>query len=267
MKYLPLACLLVMPTLPALGSESWDSIRGELFGDRPLRDGSTMISLDAPYRTYDDARTEIAARILAPDGLSIDKVTLVLDENPMPVSAIFDLQEPQPAFFFDTTMRVNGPTPMHLVAETNDGELWVVESFVKTSGQGACSAPPGTNPEEALATLGQMKLEIGGLLPQSVEQLANLDTPQRKLDLDISHPSHSGMQMDQISLLYIPMRYVETLQVDLDGSGYVNVTGSISLSENPRLGIAVPSRAQTVDVTLTDTDGTVSHAQKNLVGY
>lgn len=267
MKYLPLACLLVLPTLPALGSESWDSIRDELFGDRPLRDGSAMIALDVPYRTYDDARTEIAAQIVASKGLAIDKVTLVLDENPMPVSAVFDLQTPQSAFYFDTTMRVNGPTPLHIVAETDDGELWMVESFVKTSGQGACAAAPGTDPEEALATLGKMKLEIGSLLPQSVEQLANLDTPHRKLDVDISHPSHSGMQMDQITLLYIPMRYVDKVQIDLDGSSYVDVTGSISLSENPRLGVAVPSNAQTVDVLMTDTEGTVSHAQERLVGY
>ena len=73
--------------------------------------------------------------------------------------------------------------------------------------------------------------------------------------------------MDQISLLFIPMRYVEDLEIDLDGAGYVGVTGSISLSENPRLGVSIPARTRSVDVTLTDTSGTVTHAHKSLAGY
>ncbi len=87
------------------------------------------------------------------------------------------------------------------------------------------------------------------------------------MDLDISHPSHSGMQMDQISLLFIPMRYVERVDIDLDGAGFVEMTGSISLSENPRLGLAVPRSTQSVDVTMTDTDGTVTTAHKTLPGF
>ena len=63
------------------------------------------------------------------------------------------------------------------------------------------------------------------------------------------------------------MRYVETLDVDLDGAGYVEMTGSISLSENPRIGMSVPGKTQTVGVTMTDTDGTVTHAQKSVEGY
>jgi sulfur-oxidizing protein SoxY len=73
--------------------------------------------------------------------------------------------------------------------------------------------------------------------------------------------------MDQISLLFIPLRYVETVDIAVDGGGYVEMTGSISLSENPRVSLSVPGRTQAVDVTMTDTDGTVSHAQATLPGY
>lgn len=73
--------------------------------------------------------------------------------------------------------------------------------------------------------------------------------------------------MDQISLLFVPMRYVETVDIGLDGAGYVSVTGSISLSENPRIGISVPGGAQSVDVMMKDTDGTVSNLHKDLTGY
>ncbi|PWR04269.1 quinoprotein dehydrogenase-associated SoxYZ-like carrier [Meridianimarinicoccus roseus] len=264
------ALLCSVTALPAVAGDAWDSVRAQLFGDRPLLDGSDLIALDAPYRTADDARTQIAAMVHAPKGQWLGKVTLVLDENPMPVSAVFALDAPQQGFFFDVTMRVNGPTGLHVIAETTDGRLWVTEGFVKTSGQGACAAPPGSDPDAALATLGDMVLEVGrlGAQPGTAGGLeAALTGRLSKLDVDISHPSHSGMQMDQISLLYIPMRYVETVEIDLDGGGYVDVTGSISLSENPRIGLSVPRAARSVDVTMTDTRGTRTKQHKELAGF
>ncbi len=257
--------------LPAFASnEAWDNVRVQLYGDRPLLNGDALIAIDAPYRTPDDARAELAAQVIAPEGLNVGKVTLVLDENPMPVSAVFELKNPMPSFYFDVTMRVNGPTPLHIIAETTDGRLWVSETFVKTSGLGACSAPPGTDPDLALATLGRMEAELVGRVPalDTMARVSNLGANRaNKMDLNISHPSHSGMQMDQISLLFIPMRYVETVDIDLDGAGYIEMTGSISLSENPRVGISLPNRTRAVDVTMTDTDGTVSHLHKKLAGF
>ena len=101
----------------------------------------------------------------------------------------------------------------------------------------------------------------------SIGRVSSLNTRLSRMDLDISHPSHSGMQMDQISMLFIPMRYVETVKIDLDGAGYVSLTGSISLSENPQLGLSVPGDTSRVSVTMTDTDGTVSKVTRQFGGF
>lgn len=267
MKHLVAALALCSTALPALADDAWDSVRSQLFGDRALLNGSRVIAIDAPFRTPEDARADLAAQILAPDGAQVARVFVVLDENPMPVSAVFELATPQPGFFFDVTMRVNGPTPMHVVAETTDGRLFVAETFVRTSGQGACSAPPGTDPDAALATLGQMTIDLAAAPPGvSTGKLSNLAAHLARMDVDIRHPSHSGMQMDQISLLYIPMRYVDKVQIDLDGVDFVEMTGSISLSENPRVSLAVPQGTRTVDVTMIDTSGTITTVRKRLAG-
>ncbi|MBY6120270.1 thiosulfate oxidation carrier protein SoxY, partial [Mameliella alba] len=110
------ALLLGATALPCFAGESWDQIREELYGTRPLLDGARLIALDVPYRTPNDARTQIAAHVVAPEGGQIARVSVILDENPMPVSAVFALDSPQDSFFFDVTMRVNGPTPLHVVA-------------------------------------------------------------------------------------------------------------------------------------------------------
>lgn len=266
MRHLLIAAVALM-ALPALAAEgSWPDIRAQLYAERPLRSGENVIAIDAPYRTDNDARTVIGVSLVSPPGLNLAAVTLVLDENPMPVSAVIRLAEPLPRFRFDATLRINGPTPVHVIAETSDGQLFVAEGFVKTSGQGACAAPPGTDPEKALATLGDMVIGIGSA-SRAADPISGLMGDQMDLSLGISHPSHSGMQMDQITLLFIPMRYVENIGIDLDGKSFAEVTGSISLSENPELTVSIPAATRGIDVTMTDTDGTVAHASRRLADY
>jgi sulfur-oxidizing protein SoxY len=275
MQRLCLTALLMIPAAPVLaGGSAWDDIRDALYGRQALLHGDAVIAIDAPYRTPDDARADLGARVTAPEGTTLSEVTLVLDDNPMPVSAVFRFDQPVPMFDFDVTMRVNGPTPMHVVARTSDGRLFATETFVKTTGQGACAAPPGTDPALALETLGDMRIAMDGQGATLADDLllaaAGADLPAAPLNriaVDIDHPSHSGMQMDQVSLLYTPMRFVETVKIELDGAAYVEMTGSISLSEDPRIGISVPATAQGVEVTMIDTDGTVSHAMRDLSGY
>lgn len=247
---------------PALAEPSWPDLREALFGEQPLR-ADEVVRLDAPYRTDNDARTVLGVTIAPEAGVLLRKVTLVIDENPMPVSAVLTLARPQPSLRFDATMRINGPTPVHVVAETVMGDLHVAETFVKTSGQGACAAPPGTDPEEALATLGRMRLGLarGDLAARLGRGAA------RRVQVDIDHPSHSGMQMDQISLLFIPMRHVATVDMALDGEPYATLEGGISWSENPSLTLSIPDSAQSVQVEMTDTEGARSRAEMALPAY
>jgi sulfur-oxidizing protein SoxY len=196
-------------------------------------------------------------------------MSIIIDDNPMPVSAVFDMQSPESAFGVAANMRINGPTPIRAVVEASDGTLYMTEGFVKTSGMGACAAPPVTGVEAALASLGKMKL-MPAQAPKAKDSLvASLTTPAKPMSsskadaqrvrLEMKHPSHSGMQMDQITLLYILARYVETVEVWTDEDKLFTMTGSISLSEDPHLEFtySAPS-VETIKVRMTDTDETVS---------
>lgn len=247
---------------PSLASDTWTELREQVFGDAVPVLNEAVVRMDAPYRTFNDPRTEIGAHVKAPLGEFIKSVSLIIDENPMPVSAVFDLAEPKRAFAFTGSMRINGPSMVRIVAETDRGNFYMQETFVKTSGTGACSAPPGTDPLIALETMGTMKFK---LLPGDGESvLASLEKkPQlqssgelgRLVQLDMDHPSHSGMQMDQITLLFIPARYVDTIEVKSNGKALFTMTGSISFSENPAIRFEVPQDALGVSVKMTDTEG------------
>lgn len=263
------ACTVILCLLAAQAPAqdgSWPDLRAQLYDDAFLMLAGDTIRIDAPYRSAEDARTDIGAQVSAPPGQLLDSVTVILDENPMPVSAVFQFAQPVADFDFDMTMRVNGPTPLHVVTRTQQGQMLVANGFVKTSGQGACAAPPGTDPELALATLGQMAIALPALAAGDLLATLPKATSRRPMRIEISHPSHSGMQMNQISLLYIPARFIDTIVVDLDGQPYVTITGSISLSENPQITLSIPANARVADVTMTDTSGARSTVQALLQG-
>ena len=73
--------------------ETWNSIKGDIFQDRPILDGSGLVTLEAPRRAEDAAIVPIGMRVNLPAGdkRSILSLTLVIDENPAPVAGKFTI--------------------------------------------------------------------------------------------------------------------------------------------------------------------------------
>jgi len=73
--------------------ETWNSIKGDIFKDRPIQDGAGLVILDAPRRAEDAAVVPIGMRVnfTAGDKRTLQSLTLVIDENPAPVAATFTI--------------------------------------------------------------------------------------------------------------------------------------------------------------------------------
>jgi sulfur-oxidizing protein SoxY len=236
-------------------TESWADLRDEVYGDRAIEEAASgVVTLDVPYRAADDRRVPMSASVAFDDGRTVKSLTLIIDENPMPISAAFEMSAPREAFSATVAMRLNGPSNVRAVVEASDGQLYMTSAFVKTSGLGACAAPPITGVEEALASLGGMDLKGTGA-GSALDRVKAAGTGEATLD--ILHPQHSGMQMDQISLLYIPARYIETVEAWGDDEKLFTMTGSISLSEDPSIAFSSPDGATEMRVRMTDTDEAV----------
>lgn len=80
---------------PADGNGVWPALKYIHFGDRPIRDGTGVIGLEAPARAEDAAIVPIRIEDLLPvEGQRrIDKVWLVIDNNPVPMSAAIGFTE------------------------------------------------------------------------------------------------------------------------------------------------------------------------------
>lgn len=243
-----IAALAVTPAWAAQ-DDPWPDLRVSLFEDRPILDGAGVIALEAPYRAYDAAIVPITMTAEMPQSAEryIKSITLVIDENPAPVAAVFGLTPRSGTATISTRVRVNAYTNIRAIAETNDGALYMATKFVKASG--GCSAPALKDEDQALARLGKMKLKQS--LPVKLNQ-AN------EVQLLISHPNYSGLQMDQITRHYIPAFFVQDVVVSYGDEPILTVEGAISISEDPSFRFSfVPEAPGALTVEARDTDDNV----------
>ena len=160
-----------------------------------------------PARAEDAAIVPVTMRVTLPPGdpRRLKALTLVIDDNPVPVAATFTFGDDAGVSAISTRVRVNSYTDVHVVAELSDGKLYVVKTYVKASG--GCSAPAAKNADEAIASLGRMKLRVFG------RPTGGPTSAPREAQIMIRHPNNSGLQRDQVSLLYIPANFVDELRV------------------------------------------------------
>jgi len=234
----------------AAESDAWTLLANEIFQGRPLADGHGLVGIEMPARAEDAAIVPVTMRVTLPlgDPRHLQALTLVIDENPVPVAASFAFGDNAGVSMISTHVRVNSYTVVHVVAELSDGQLYAVETYVKASG--GCSAPPAKS--EASADIGQMTFKAFG------KPTNGPASAPREAQITIRHPNHSGLQRDQVSLLYIPANFVSELRVRQGDALLFDMKAGISIAENPSFRFTyVPNGAATFTVEAHDTDGRV----------
>jgi len=226
--------------------DTWTSLANDIFRGRPLADGTGLVSIDMPTRAEDAAIVPVTMRVTLPPGDSrrLKALTLVIDNNPVPVAATFTFSDSAGVSVISTRVRINSYTNVHVIAELSDSKLYLAQTHVKASG--GCSAPAAKNADEAIATLGQMRFRVFGK-PSGA---------QREAQVMIRHPNNSGLQRDQVSLLYIPANFVDELHVWQGHALLFSMKSGISISEDPNFRFTyVPNGATTFKVEARDTNG------------
>jgi sulfur-oxidizing protein SoxY len=239
----------------ATPDENWKNLADTLFPHRTLVEDGTIIKLGTPLAAEDAALVPVTLHmnytdpdLPANDPRRVKKVTLIIDENPSPVAAVFELGPKAGVAKIETRVRVNQNTRVHAVAETFGGKFYVSESFVAAAG--GCSAPSGDADTADGPPLGTIR--VRAIKPEYVSN----DSRRKEAVVMIKHPNHSGMQMDQETHLYIPARYVDSLRITQGGALIFAMTGGISISEDPNFRFDYLSNgAGKMDVTASDSKG------------
>ena len=228
---------------------AWNNVlKKKYFGDRSIDESAASIELTAPYRAEDPALVPISVIAKKPQSPTdyIKTITLIIDNNPVPFAAAFHFTPESGKADIATRLRFNAYTNIRAIAETNDGKLSMVKAFVKASG--GCSAPIGADLEAAMARMGKMKFKLEG-------DKVTLNQPNQT-QLLVSHPSISGMQMDQISRQIKPAHFVNQVKVSFNGKPVMSAETDIALSTDPNFRFYfVPDKAGELKAEVKDNQG------------
>ena len=237
--------------------DSWADIRKQMFKERAIAEDDAFVSLNAPPRAEDAALTPVTMSVHMPkgDARRVVKLSLVIDENPAPLAGEFTLGPKADLTSLATRVRVNAYTNMRLIAELSDGSLHMTKAYVKAAG--GCSAPATKSLDAANKELGKMKLRV----------IADASPGRGDFVVMLRHPNNSGLQMDQITRLYTPARYIDHLAVYQGDDLIFSVEGGISISEDPNFRFDFArGGAKSLRVEASDIDDVHFHAAWPLAG-
>ena len=160
--------------------DPWPDLKHMFFNDASIEEDKSLVEFEAPPRAEDAALVPVSfsAKLPPDDTRRAVKLTLVIDQNPVPLAAAFTLGAKAGDTRISTRVRVNSYTNARVVAELSDGSLHMATRYIKASG--GCSAPMVKSMDEEMAALGQMKFRILPPTPGGAQRGASHDPPPQQ---------------------------------------------------------------------------------------
>ena len=203
---------------PPVGA--WEYLQKAFYGETEIRVVDTdLMSLEVPASTPDPAATPLTLRFGAATLGRIKQIRVIIDNNPSPLVATFDIAPGAHLAQLGLRVRIDRFTSVRAIAALTDGTLEMRSSWVNASG--GCSAPPSVS---AAGHLGEIRFRPGA--------------DAKSIQIGVRHPNSSGFQIDPRSGDPIPPHYVAHIRFAAGGKPVMEADTGISLSENPTLNLA-----------------------------
>lgn len=240
--------LLMIPILAvAEGDESeWNqALKSQYFDGKSITESNEIIELEAPIRAEDPALVPL--KIISKVGQSKDnyikKILVLVDKNPYPYVGEFEFTPDSGKADLAMRIRVNTYSYIRAIAEMNDGKLYMSKKFVKASG--GCSAPIAADLDASMKRLGKMKFRLDQGVKTSEPTL---------VQLLISHPNITGMQMDQVSRFVKKSHFIEKIKVYFNDKPVLTAKTDIAISSDPNFRFYfIPDKGGVLKAEITDT--------------
>jgi sulfur-oxidizing protein SoxY len=224
----------------------WTTLQQSYFPGKKL-EAAPFVRLTAPARADSGEQVPFAFSIDHPMTATryIKSVTLIVDANPTPVTAVFHFNPRSGKAEISTRIRFDAESPVHVVAESNDGRLYANVMTVKASG--GCG---GTTPGDDAATVaaaGTIKIALDGPFKRGEVNQARLL---------IKHPMYTGLQRDLSTNGYRPAWFINKIDITFNGKPVMTADTSIGVSENPAIGFGfIADQPGALQVLIRDNQG------------
>jgi sulfur-oxidizing protein SoxY len=248
-KYLvPLVCSLALISVAnaAQDETTWNNtLKNNYFAGKIIEASNTVIELETPYRAEDPALVpiKIISKIKQTKDHYIKKITVFVDKNPYPLVGEFEFTPETGKADLAMRVRVNTYSYIRAIAEMNNGKLYMTKKFVKASG--GCSAPIGADLDAAMKRLGKMKFKVNKKLTIGEPSL---------VQLLISHPNITGMQMDQVTRFIKKSHFMDKLTITFNDKPVLTATTDIAISADPNFRFYfIPEKSGVLKAEFSDT--------------
>lgn len=250
MQKIALCFLILIPSAVFATANSdeteWNStLKNQYFSGQSIEESNAVIGLDAPYRAEDPALVplKIISKVKQTQDSYIKKVLVLVDKNPFPFVGEFEFTPDSGKADLAMRIRVNTYSYIRAIAQMNDGKLFMAKKFVKASG--GCSAPISADLDASIKRLGNMKFKL--------DNNTQLDHPTL-VQLLISHPNVTGMQMDQVTRFLKKSHFIENIKISFNDKPVLTAKTDIAISSDPNFRFYfVPEKAGLLKAEFTDT--------------
>ncbi len=216
--------------------KEWLTLRNLMFGAKAVTSGENSTVRLSVNKDLDDASTVpilIEGLVDQKNDRFIKKLYLIVDQNPIPTAAIFEMSPSKGSLHLETRLRIEKFTYVRAVAEMSDGELFMDQKWVEV--KGGCSAPAGKN-AGIDPLLGKMKFKLDKYKNSFKDAdgkrtfRVELDQPNL-LKVQVRHPNESAMASD-LDADASP-NFIQKIRVGFDEKELISAEVNFSISDNP----------------------------------
>ncbi|CEN56600.1 quinoprotein dehydrogenase-associated SoxYZ-like carrier [Candidatus Methylopumilus turicensis] len=224
----------------------WPLVKEAFFAQRPMAD-APFITFVAPRRAESGAQVplEIAIDQTQADANAIKTLYLLVDSNPIPLTATYHLTDQLGKFKLATRIRMEMDSYIRAVGETADGKLYLASVEIRAAG--GCGGTVDGDEAAIRASAGKIKM--------------NVESPVKFGDATaatfiIKHPMRTGLQRDLVSQGFVPAFYIQKAAFTYNNVPVMDVDFGVGTSEDPYLRFNfIPKAPGVLEVKASDNDG------------
>lgn len=224
----------------------WPVVKEGFFAGRTIED-SPLIKLEGPRRAESGAQVPITLTVDKPltDADAIRKVYLIVDANPIPLTAIYHFTPLNGRAQISTRIRMETDSYIHAIGETADGKLYMTAIQIRAAG--GCGGPVEGDDTAIRAAAGKIKM--------NVESPVKAGEPTAATFM-IKHPMFTGLQRDLVSGGYKPAFYIQKVAFSYNSKPLMHIDFGVGVAEDPHLRFFfVPDGPGSIEVQADDNEG------------
>jgi sulfur-oxidizing protein SoxY len=230
----------------------WPILKEAFFAEKKIED-APFIKLTAPRRAESGAQVpfEISVDQVQAANNKVKKIYVLVDANPIPMTATYHLTEALGNFSLATRIRLETDSFVRVVGETADGRLFM--SSIEIRAAGGCGGTVDANDAETRANAGKIKLNVASPIKTGEPTSATFI---------IKHPMRTGLQRDLVSQGFVPAFFIQKATFTYNNKPVMDVDLGVGTSEDPYLRFNfIPDAPGTLKVNAVDNEGKAFSSQ------